>query len=210
MKRSQHILLMFSFISFGFLAQPLQIKKNSGGLISLGARSTMSAFNHGDFANQGFGLGGQFRVQLAKRLNTDWFADYITGNSEDHISRTDGHIGWSVLYYLTKNETATIRPYLLMGHCFDYTRMVDDFDHSNYMERWSSAVQGGAGMHWNLTPRLDLSLVAQYMFHLGNDVHGERHETGVVEFHKEKGGASLEGHLLFHVSINYKIADLWH
>jgi hypothetical protein len=27
-------------------------------------------------------------------------------------------------------------------------------------------------------------------------------------FHNEKG-ASLEGHLLFHFGINYKIGDLW-
>ncbi len=32
---------------------------------------------------------------------------------------------------------------------------------------------------------------------------------GHVEFHEEKG-ASLEGHLLFHLGINYKIGDLWH
>ena len=75
------------------------------------------------------------------------------------------------------------------------------------MERWSSAVQGGAGVHFNLSPRLDLSVVGQYMVHLGTDVHADVHD-GVVHFHEEKG-ASLEGHLLFHVGINYKIADLW-
>jgi hypothetical protein len=96
-----------------------------------------------------------------------------------------------------------------MGHCFDYTHLTDNRDPGNYIKRWSSAVQGGVGMHWNLTPRLDLSFVTQYMFHLGNHVHADRHDDGTVHFHKEKGGASLEGHLLFHVGINYKIADLW-
>jgi hypothetical protein len=62
-------------------------------------------------------------------------------------------------------------------------------------------------VHINLSERLDLSVVSQYMIHLGTDIHADRHDTE-VHFHQEKG-ASLEGHLLFHVGINYKIADLW-
>ena len=45
------------------------------------------------------------------------------------------------------------------------------------------------------------------MVHLGTDIHTEL-ENGVVVF-REENGASLEGHLLFHIGINYKIADLW-
>ena len=70
-----------------------------------------------------------------------------------------------------------------------------------------SAVQAGAGVHFNLSPRLDLSFVTQYMLHLGNEIHTEVHE-GQLEFYEEEG-SSFEGHLLFHLSINYKIADLW-
>jgi hypothetical protein len=84
---------------------------------------------------------------------------------------------------------------------------VDNANSANFVERWSSAVQGGLGVHFNMTQRLDLSVVSQYMIHLGSDVHADLH-NGEVEFHQEKG-ASLEGHLLFHVGINYKIADLW-
>ena len=73
--------------------------------------------------------------------------------------------------------------------------------------RLSSAVQAGAGVHFNLSPRLDLSFVTQYMLHLGNEIHAEVHGNQ-LEFHEEDG-TSFEGHLLFHLSINYKIADLW-
>ena len=45
------------------------------------------------------------------------------------------------------------------------------------------------------------------MLHLGNEIHTEVHE-GQLEFYEEEG-SSFEGHLLFHLSINYKIVDLW-
>jgi len=201
------LLLFFCLFGLNCFAQPLNIKNNNGGLIGLGVRTTISTFNHGQFGNTGMGVGGQFRLQFADRVNSDWFFDYITGDIEDYASRTDYHIGWSVLFYPTKKTDVIARPYILAGHCFDYTRLVDNADQNNFMERWSSAVQGGAGVHFNLSQRLDLSVVSQYMIHLGNHVDAHLH-GGEVEFHSEKG-ASLEGHLLFHVGINYKIADLW-
>ncbi|MES2799399.1 MAG: hypothetical protein V4638_05235 [Bacteroidota bacterium] len=199
---------------FGFLlctqfacAQELNIKGNQGGMFSLGVRTTISTFNHGDFNNNGMGVGGQFRLQFADRVNSDWFFDYIRGNVGDFASRTDYHIGWSVLFYYLKNPALRIRPYILAGHCFDYTNIVDNSNAANFAERWSSAVQAGTGVHFNLSQRLDLSVVGQYMIHLGN--HLEAHKMGnSVSFH-EHGGGSLEGHLLFHVGINYKIGDLW-
>lgn len=201
------LLLLFCLFGLNSFAQPLNIINNYGGLISLGVRTTLSTFNHGQFGNTGMGVGGQFRLQFADRVNSDWFFDYITGDIEDYASRTDYHIGWSVLFYPTKKTDVIARPYILAGHCFDYTRLVDNSDQNNFMERWSSAVQGGAGVHFNLSQRLDLSVVSQYMIHLGNHVDAHRHGDA-VEFHSEKG-ASLEGHLLFHVGVNYKIADLW-
>jgi hypothetical protein len=201
------LLILILLLSMNVSAQELKIKNNEGGLFSLGVRTTISTFNHGEFANTGMGVGGQFRLQFADRVNSDWFFDYISGNVGDFAHRTDYHIGWSVLYYPTKSSEVKLRPYFLAGHCFDYTRLVDNSNRNNYTERWSSAVQGGAGVHINLSRRLDLSVVGQYMIHLGNHVGAHLH-NGVVEFHEEKGG-SLEGHLLFHVGINYKIGDLW-
>jgi hypothetical protein len=201
------LLLIFCLFAFSVFAQPLKIKNNNGGLFSLGVRTTISTFNHGEFGNTGMGTGGQYRLQFAERINTDWFFDYITGSIGDFAHRTDYHIGWSVIFYPTKRSDVRIRPYVLAGHCFDYTRIVDNSNRNNFVERWSSAVQGGAGMHINLTPRMDLSIVSQYMIHMGTHVDAHEHH-GEVEFHSEKG-ASMEGHLLFHFGINYKIADLW-
>lgn len=219
------IIVVFLTILPGFLfGQEETERENTGqdGLLSLGVRSTYSLFNgHHDESN-GIGVGGQFRLQFADQVNSDWFFDYISSDIGDFATRSDYHIGWSVLYYLTKPGTGpgkhpglrsfktmpmTVRPYLLAGHCFDYTRMVANNDRSNFSERWSSAVQGGAGIHFNLSPRTDVSFTAQYMLHLGNEVGAHLHE-GVVDFHEESS-TSMEGHLLINLSLNYKIADLW-
>ena len=197
-------LTVFPFISY---AQPINIKGDYGGVFSLGVRTTASAFNSHHDESPGMGIGGQFRIRFADKVNSDWFFDYIQSDLGDYAHRTDYHIGWSVLYYLRQDPNPRIQPYVLAGHCFDYTRIVANNDRSNFDERWSSAVQGGLGMHLNLSPRMDLSLVSQYMMHLGNEVDAHPH-NGVVEFHSEPGG-SAEGHLLFHVGINYKIGDLW-
>lgn len=188
-------------------SQEIKLKNTQSGIFSLGTRSTISAFNGHDDESPGFGIGGQFRLQFADRVNSDWFFDYITSDISDLATRTDYHIGWSVLYYLTPDPSTRLRPYILAGHCFDYTIFQDNSNVTYKKERFSSAIQGGAGVHLNLTPKLDLSFVTQYMLHLGNEIHAEV-ENGYLQF-RENEGSSFEGHLLFHLSINYKIADLW-
>ena len=202
-------LLVIILLLPGFgICQPLKVKKTYGGIVSLGVRTTISTFNGGDFGNTGIGAGGQARIQVSDRVNTDWFFDYITANIGDFASRTDYHIGWSVLFYPTKKADVLIRPYILAGHCFDHTQLRENADFSNNIKRGSSAVQAGGGFHLNLSQRMDISFTSQYMIHLGEDIHAERLESGVVAFEKHKG-AGLEGHLLFNIGINYKIADLW-
>ena len=202
-----------------------------GGIFMLGMRTTSSLFTHG--TNTGLGLGGQFRIRLTPRINTDWFADYITSDLNGLGKRTDYHIGWSVLFYLVepesqrsvsvlrntrgymKNQQRRVVPYLLAGHCFDYTRMANNSAaHPETAERWSSAIQGGAGVHFPIPKVGDLSFTSQYMMHLGNDIHGEVvTQTAPVfnewmTFHEDEGG-SLEGHLLLTLSLNVRRADLW-
>lgn len=176
-----------------------------GGIFSLGQRTTLSAFNSGHGERSALGIGGQFRIRLSDRVNTEWFADYLPATN-DYTRRQDYHIGWSVMYY-PLNTKGLVMPYVLAGHCFDYTKHVDLSNRSNNIDRWSSAVQVGLGTHFNLTERLDISLSSQYMIHLGNEVHSHIEEE-VVTFEEHKGG-SLEGHLLFTLSFNYQLVDLW-
>lgn len=205
MKNLLAILFLIPLLSFG---QELETNGNEGGTFSLGFRTTLSTFNSSHDESNGLGAGAQFRLQFSDRVNSDWFFDYIRSDIGNFANRVDYHIGWSVLYYPTKEKEVKIRPYILAGHCFDYTLITANNDASNFDERWSSAVQGGLGTHFNLSSRMDLSLTAQYMIHLGNEAHVHQHEDGEIEFESE-GGTTAEGHLLFNVSLNYKIGKLW-
>lgn len=212
MKNVAKIILLLCLGTRGLAqdAQPtgLRIKNNYGGVLSVGARNVFSTFNDGVWANMGTGTGGQFMLQFSNRVNTAWFFDYITSGVGNYANRTDYHIGWSVMYYLVPSDKMPKwQPYVLAGHCFDYSNIKDNSNDANFKERWSSAVQAGFGTHYNFTSRLDASLQAQYMIHLGNDIDTE-YENGKVNF-ISKNGVNLEGHLLITLSVNFKLADLW-
>ncbi|MCF8256847.1 MAG: hypothetical protein K9J06_04810 [Flavobacteriales bacterium] len=203
-------MITICLLPLGLLAQSeLKVKKNHGGMFSMGMRTTVSTFNHGSWGELGTGVGGQFRLQFHEKVNTEWFADWMNTDLSGVGHRQDAHIGWSVMYYPLKQTgfKQLMKPYIVMGHCFDYTKVAENRNEANSMERWSAAIQAGIGNHFNLTEHFDITLKAQYMFHLGD--HVEAHvNNDVFEIH-EYGGFSLEGHLLFTVSLNYKIADLW-
>ena len=210
MLKKRLLMLILSVPILASAQETLKLKNHHGGLFSLGMRTTISTFNHGNWQDVGTGVGGQFRLQVHDRINMEFFADYLTSKIGDVGHRDDAHVGWSVMYYPLKDKTFTkfMKPYLIMGHCFDYSKVSENTNPDNFFERYSSAIQAGAGNHFNITERFDLTFVAQYMFHLGKHASAHEHE-GVFEIHEEKGGLSLEGHLLFTLGINYKIADLW-
>ncbi len=179
----------------------------NGGLFSLGMRSTISAFGHEDKA--GLGVGGQFRLQFHPKVNTEWFLDYIKTSMTQGAERTDVHIGWSVMYYPLREtgHTKLLKPYLAIGHCFDRSAInVLDYPELS-ASRWSAAVQGGAGCHLNLTEKFDITFLTQYMLHLGNEltVDFDEHNDEITD-HRH---ATPEGHLLFTLGVNYKLAELW-
>lgn len=206
--------VIFLIISLSFFQCNIaQDKSNSrAGELTIGLRNTISMFG-ADKSQVGFGTGGQFRLRLGDRLNTEWFADLLKNSIGDLGTRTDSHIGWSVMFYPFQTEKR-ITPYILAGHCFDYTR-VDAFGTTfqppSVAYRWSSAVQAGLGSSVMLSDRFDLSFSGQYMVHLGTDIHAEVHnENGIEEMHVEESShRGLEGHLLLTMSINFKFADLW-
>ena len=201
-------LLLFPLFSH---SQEMKIKNTYSGVLSVGGRSTISTFNDGKWGDIGIGSGGQVMIQASNRVNTAWFFDYITGGVGDFANRTDYHIGWSVMYYLVPSsteKTPKFQPYILAGHCFDYSNFKDNTDNTHFIERWSSAVQAGLGTHINLSKRFDLNVQGQYMIHLGNDIDAEKKADGTVLFTKNSG-VNLQGHILITIGVNYKIADLW-
>ncbi len=180
--------------------------------MELGMRNTLSLF--GDAGYTGFGVGGHFRIKLGNRLNTEWFADYIKTDIGGLGMRTDGHIGWSVMYYPFCNNTTKghFTPYILAGHCFDYTQVKQYglYYTSSPQERWSSAVHAGLGAHYWLSDRFNLSLAGQYMIHLGKDINTNVNTyNGKEEISIQKGEVGLEGHLLVSLSVNVLVGKLW-
>jgi hypothetical protein len=201
--------IVFFMVNQSVCAQDLNQKGSQSGIFSLGVRSTLNLFSAGhDSKFNGLGWGGQFRLQLSEHVSTEWFFDYMRGNTnQGHVNRTDYHIGWSVMYFFSKKIAPPVKPYIVAGHCFDRSSLIDNSNRSNKIFRGSSAIQLGAGTLFNISKRMNITLLAQYMIHLGKDVHAHlENEAVYFESHKVTG---LEGHLLLTLSVNYKIADLW-
>ncbi|MCX7728890.1 MAG: hypothetical protein N2203_05400 [Bacteroidia bacterium] len=197
--------LIFAFICIILCANyKSQTNIENKKWFSLGMRSTLSTFSHD---GTGLGTGGQFRIQLNKLVNTDWFADYIAINIDNKVKSEYAHIGWSVLFYPFKNllYPKFFQPYILAGHCFDYNKKTTISASSQHSkDRWGSAVQAGIGTHFNLTERFDISLMTQYMIHFTSEILFQENENHEIEFYNHSHN-TLEGHLLMTMSINYKI-----
>src|ERR1700747_207611 len=123
MKKKYFLLALFLPILSIAQEKKEETKDTESGKIQLGLRSVVSTFS--DTKYSGLGLGGQLRVKFGSRLNTEWFADYITTNVGNYAARTDYHIGWTVQYYAFNNEIkkGKFTPYIEAGHCFDYTNI---------------------------------------------------------------------------------------
>lgn len=200
------LLLAESKTSFAQLDESADFK--GAGTFSLGTRNTFSIFN--DDPGLGVGIGGQYRIQLSDRINTEWFFDYITSKNKTFTNRNDYHFGWSVMYYPgnTVDFSNLFQPYIIAGHCFDYSKVWEQKDKSNYADRWSLATQAGLGTHVNITKFFDCSLSTQYMLHFGKEIETTV-EKDIVNIEK-KSFSSPDGHFLCTVSINYKLLHLWH
>ena len=181
----------------------------SGGTFALGMRSTFNIFP--DDGAMGFGSGGQFKIGVSPRVNTEWFADIIHSSKDDHYYRNDYHIGWSVQFALAKDGFGAQRftPYVLAGQCFDLTQahLALDSVPLQTEQAGSAACQVGAGMSAFLNDRLEATLQAQYMLHLTRDVHLEEEAGALPVLHSEKG-VDFAGHALFTLSMNYYLFDL--
>ncbi|HEY4799933.1 MAG TPA: hypothetical protein VII99_12710 [Bacteroidia bacterium] len=215
MKKYLFLLFLLSSFAGESFSQKDSIASKESGRFQLGMRSTISAFS--DARSLGMGAGGQFRIRFGSRMNSDWFGDYITTDIGGLAKRTDYHIGWSVLYYpLNCHGTkGKFTPYILAGHCFDWTNVQKNGFYTDYnmpQSRFSSAVQSGIGTHYNLTDNFDVSLTAQYMIHLGSEIRTiifYNDAIGGKDIKIEKDGLGLDGHLLINLSMNVYIAKLW-
>lgn len=179
------------------------------GWLSFGARNDINIFAAAP-KSPGIGAGGSMRLQLLSRLNTEWFADYITSNLYNKAHRVDAHIGWNVMYYVLdpKDFTRKFTPFLAAGQCFDYTSVQLDGENQPKYEKWTAAVQMELGCHYNITPRFDISLSTLYDLHLGKDLEAIQNSDGSISITDAKL-AGWEGHVMIILSAHYKIYRLW-
>lgn len=189
-------------------AQRYNINEKPAGTFSLGTRNTVSMFNEDEAI--GKGIGGQFRIRLGNKLNSEWYFDYISSKNGSLTYRNDYHIGWSLMFYMGNNfyDDRVFQPYFIVGHCFDKSQVTDQQDKTNRAERLSMATQAGAGTHINITPRFDCSLSAQYMLHFGKDIETSVDEEGGLVIQRTDF-THVDGHMLFTISFNYKLFHLW-
>lgn len=200
------------FLGLSLLLSSMEIlhaqseRSSESGRFSLGVRTSMGLVYENDWGKMSFGNGGQMRLKLGNRVNTEWFADFLQGDLEDIAKRTDIHIGWSVMYYPIKAQEK-IQPFILAGHCFEFLKIEENGDASNHIHRKSASVQAGLGAHWHVSKNLDFSATTQYMMHFGTNIMLDQ-TTEPISFSKESG-LSLQDHVLVNFSLNYCIADLW-
>ena len=198
--------------SYAQAQNKLADKLAGGGDFDLGMRTSVSFFNDAGYLGQG--VGGQFRLRILERLNTEWYADILTTNIGDVGTRKDMHVGWSVMFYMLNTERVKgkFTPYIIAGHCFDGSQIYENRNRLNTQKNSSSAVQMGLGTSYNITDNFDLTLTCQYMNHLGGHMKSEIYadSEGGKRLNIEKSSKTdFEGHLLVNLSLNVKLFDLW-
>jgi hypothetical protein len=204
------VLITMGLLSSLSLSAQFRFDPELRGILAVGLRNTVSTFNGAGDPAAGLGAGGHFRLNFSSRINTEWMADYITAPIGNAGKREVYHIGWSVMYYpswTTVHKFTPVRPFISIGHCFDYERAIQLANDSLVARRWTFAPTAGLGNHFPIRDRIDFTLAVQYMLHVGKGFEAHA-EDGllVIENHD---GFTWDGHLLFTLSINYKLKKLW-
>ncbi len=233
MKKIIILLLLIPALTFAQTRRQERIKNRAKevGEFQFGMRSTVSLFDNYKFP--GLGYGGMFRIRVSKRINTEWYSDYIKTDIGGLGTRETAHIGWSVMLYPFKTETVKgkITPYIIGGNCFDYASITSNLYYegaskvakSQSSSRITTAVQAGLGASYHITNKFNLSLSVQYMEHIGkeidasimdangNEVTSKSHykdEGNYLYVNENNNGLILAGHLLTTLSLNLTLFDM--
>ena len=210
--------LIFFFVPFLLKAQ---VKKDSitdpTDYLSIGARNCFSSFFSGKRAFVGTGAGGQFGYRIAKNFNSHYFADWIVSNIANLAQRFDFHSGFSMMPEVLSPQIGKnhISLFPLAGICIDYTKLSVttgkvESQSPSFVERYSFACQIGLGATLPVSKRLDISLEAHYMLHIGTCVGINLLGDNEVQLIKMQpnGNVCLEGHYVLALSMDFKLFKL--
>ncbi len=207
-------LLLILLCTVPMVAQE-KVTNEQSGYFSITFRSSVSMWSLNQWTLNGLGKGTALRLQFSKRLNSEWYGDFIRTQYKGKVIRWDRHLTNCLMYYFRKLDTFKhkFHPFISASvFCLDITNVEivgQGGQRSQSMGRFSFSQQFGAGTHFFLTERCDLSVYAQYYNHLGNDIHVDIHDDGSFGLHAEKNRISLEGHMFFVFSVGYRMGDLW-
>jgi hypothetical protein len=187
------------------------------GYLSIGARNCFSSFFSQGKGFVGTGAGGQFALRIAKDFNSHYFADWIVSNVSNLAQRYDFHSGFSMMPQLFSPRVGKkhLSVFPLAGICIDYTKFsvttgIDSVSLPRYVERYSFAVQAGFGVTLPVSNKLDVSLEAHYMLHIGTCVGILINGNNVRLLEMQPAGnLCLEGHYVLAFSMDYKLFKLW-
>jgi hypothetical protein len=184
------------------------------GFLSIGARGCFSMFTTNKQTFVGTGAGGQFAIRIAPRFNSHYFADWIVSNLRNLAQRVDFHSGFSMMpeVYAPRVGKTHIILFPLAGICIDYTRLSITTGENvsggpTSLDRYSFAVQAGCGVTIPVSRKLDFSLEAHYMVHIGNDVNVDINGNQVTL--SKETGLNIDGHFLMAISMDFKLFHLW-
>ena len=216
-----HLRIIIAVLIFSFPLSMVQAQEKSPlnpvGYLSMGARNCFSSFFANKKAFIGTGAGGEFGLRIAKDFNSHWFADWIVSNVGNVAQRIDFHSGFSMMPEVVSAPVGNkhLNMFPLAGICIDYTKFQitagkNATSGPNWLERYSFAVQAGCGVTLPVSNRLDVSLEAHYMLHIGTCL-GINLNGNEVQLLKMQPGQPwcLEGHYVLALSMDFKLFKLW-
>ena len=207
-------LVGISFTNEQAIAQDVQTKNPYSGDLQFGLRGTLNPFLKN--AASWISYGAQIRIKVSRRVNTEWFADYFPATIKWSAERRDIRMGSAIQYY-PLHEIYTGKectPYFSIGPTSTYTRISSREFNSQQWEakRWSFGVIAGMGMLLNVSRKFTFGFVTQYCAQLATEFKFQNATIiGVSDSQTTLPDTkvSYEGQLLFCMSVNYTLGDLW-
>lgn len=200
------------FLLYNCLGIAQESSGRQSGYFSVTRRSSVSMWGMNDWKFDGLGVGTAFRIQISKRLNSEWYGDHIKTQYKGKAYRMDRHLTMTLMYYLRDLNILEhqLHPFITASvFCLDQTKIYEVGGEKRIWDRFSFSQQLGMGTHYFVTEKFDVSLYMQYYNHLGNHIHIEEKDDGTLHVEHLKERISLEGHMFFVASVGYRLADLW-
>jgi len=159
----------------------------------------------------GFGYGAQVRIRPAKHWDIELYGDYFTTNISNLVNinygkHYDTRIGGNILYYWINHPYRNHKytPFVLLGISNEYNEILSKQINTYKFQGWAPWVDAGIGEHYNITPRIDLTLEGIYVIPLGVHPASSLEIIRTTEFlNVENQRAFSKGGVFAIISLNY-------